>query len=101
MRAPWRINFPTMRDPWSHDDVLVLRKDDIRDARPGVLPSRCWITGQTRDGRRRRFIAPIVDFERACRAPVHLVQVDDLVAPAGQLVNAAGQLITHLRTDDA
>jgi hypothetical protein len=91
MRAPWRINFPILVEPWSREECLILQKEAIKDVRPGVLPSRCWVTGFTRAGRHCRFIVPIEDYDRACRAPAHLVQVDNLQAPAGQLVDPTGR----------
>lgn len=94
--AAWRINFPVLRDPWSREECMILRKDDVGDVRAGVRPTQCRVMGMTKAGRMLRFTVPIVDYERACRAPVHLVEVDGLLAPQGTLVDPTGKPLTQL-----
>jgi hypothetical protein len=95
MPDPWRIAFPVLRDPYSREEALITRREVIADARPGVPPTMCEVTGRTRAGRLIRFVVPIADFDRAARAPVFLVQVDNLRAPDGVLFDPHGKPLLH------
>ncbi|MFL5310783.1 MAG: hypothetical protein ACJ79H_10065 [Myxococcales bacterium] len=91
MADPWRIAFPVLRDPWSQQECLITRKQNIADARTGVPPTMCEVTGRTRAGRSLRFTVPIADFDRASLSPVHLFQVETMRAPVGTLVDPTGK----------
>jgi hypothetical protein len=97
MQDPRRINFPVLREPWTGEDCLIIYKRDIPDARgPSVSPSRCYVVGFSRSGAHYKFTALVADYERAALAPAHFIQVDQLEAPAGCLVDPAGQPFDHL-----
>jgi len=95
MAEPWKIAFPVLVDPWSKEEALILRREVIADARTGVPPTMCEVTGRTRAGRMVRFVVPIRDFDRAALAPVYLAQVETLRSPTGVLFDPKGQPLTR------
>jgi len=66
----------------------------IEDARPGVPPSQCYVIGMAGDGAHYKFSVPLVDYERAARAPRHFIETDDIRAPGGTIVDPTGQPFT-------
>lgn len=92
---PWRVNFPVLIEPASREEHLAYLVKWIEDVRPGVAPTRGWAIGMTRAGVLRKFTVYLHDYERAARAPIHLVQVDGVRTPAGALVDPTGKVLSE------
>jgi hypothetical protein len=92
MQDPRRINFAILREPWTGEDCVILFKRDIPDARGDAFaPTMCYVVGFSRRGDHYKFTVPIAEYERAALTPAHFIQVDQLQAPSGTLVDPAGQ----------
>jgi hypothetical protein len=92
MVEPWRVSFPVLVDPWSKVEHIVYLCRHIPDARgPQYPPTMGYAIGMGRDGVVRKFTIPLDEYYKAEKLSlVHMLQVDNIQAKSGSIVDATG-----------